>query len=326
MRSLTGSARLGLLLLIVSLSQGMGSLGGDEESLREEEGPRLPPGTWEEVPFELVRNRVVLPVVVEGSDPLAVTLDTGMPIDGVYLFHREFAARLEGFGGMEVRVGGAGSGEASRATLFDSVTIEVGEVVFPTRRIVVSNSPTTQGFPTDGVIGSTLFAGHAVEFDYDASVVRLRDPSFLPDSTWIPVPLSIRKNDIPFLEAVISVDGEEDVRADLYIDLASGEALELLIRPDMKFPVPDVEERYSGTGLSGDVHARPGRVLRLSIGPFTLHDVPAVFAEAAVRSRQEGADGVLAGDALRRFNVIFNLPREVLYLKPNEVFSRPFPR
>ncbi|MDP6372520.1 MAG: hypothetical protein QF463_15380 [Vicinamibacterales bacterium] len=48
------------------------------------------------------------------------------------------------------------------------------------------------------------------------------------------------------------------------------------------------------------------------------------FADAEIRSRQPGADGVLSNAALRRFRAIFDYRNNLLHLKPNEMFDEPF--
>ncbi|MFH1679392.1 MAG: aspartyl protease family protein [Candidatus Eisenbacteria bacterium] len=276
-------------------------------------------------PFDLARNRVVLPVRIGGAEPLDVILDTGMGFDGVYLFHRELIERIGGEEFIEVRVPGAGSGEASTALMADSATISCGDVVFENQRVIVSTSGATQGFPTDGVIGWTLLGHHAVEIDYDEERVTLHEPGgWSPDSSWERLDLTLTKN-IPWILAAVAVEDAEPVSSDVYIDLAAGEAIEILVRPEMKFPVPvGLEEKYVGTGLSGDIHGGIGRVARIRIGSFELRDVLAAFVPAEVRSKQEGADAVLGGDLLRRFNVVFDYAGGALFLKPSRHYAEPF--
>jgi hypothetical protein len=110
-----------------------------------------------EIAFKLERNRVILPLCAGNDDTLDMLLDTGMRFDGVYLFHKE----VEDLFGVEVldlvRVGGAGSGEATYALMADSMTLTFGDVSFDNQLVVISQSQTTQGFPTDGVTGYTLY-------------------------------------------------------------------------------------------------------------------------------------------------------------------------
>ena len=120
------------------------------------------------------------------------------------------------------------------------------------------------------------------------------------------------------------VEGEI-VPASFYIDLASEEALEMLVRADQKFTMPaKLDSSYLGTGLSGDIHGSRGRSRHLWLGGYMLSDVRTAFAPAEVRSKQKGADGILGNDCLRRFNVIFDYAHQRLYLKPNGAFATPF--
>lgn len=111
----------------------------------------------------------------------------------------------------------------------------------------------------------------------------------------------------------------------MYIDLASGDAPELLVRPDQKFSMPDsLRSAYLGTGLSGDIHGSVGRSEHLWVGAFMMSDIRASFAPAEVRSKQQGADGILGDDSIRRFNVIFAYARKRLHVRPSKYFAVPF--
>jgi hypothetical protein len=164
-----------------------------------------------------------------------------------------------------------------------------------------------------------------VAIDYDLEVITLSDSgSVQVDSTWRSIPITLKKN-IPFLECRIEVVEGEINPMILYIDLASGDALELLVKDDQKFTIPvDLDSSYLGTGLSGDIYGSMGRSLHLWLGEYELSDIPTAFAHAEVRSKQEGADGILGNNCIRRFNVIFDYDQARLYLKPNKMSNTPF--
>lgn len=276
--------------------------------------------------FALDDDRVILPVRFGDSPELRIILDTGMRSTGMYLFRKDLSTYLDPDGLTEVRVGGAGSGEASYALMEDSATIHIGGHAFADQMVIVSQSEITQRFQTDGVLGYTLFGYYAVEIDYDELVIRLHDPeecSF--DSTWHALPIELQEA-IPFLETKVSIAGEDPVPLRTYIDLAAREPLELLIKPEMKFSLPENlgEKTYLGTGLSGDIYGRRGKIARLEIGPCAFHEVPADFAPAEVRSKQKNADAILGNGAIRRMNVIFDYDRSTLYMKRNGYTGRPF--
>ena len=278
------------------------------------------------IPFQVDRNKVVLPVRVDGSRVLNLILDTGMAFDGLLLYKMELEDSLGIESFTEARIAGAGSGSASSAVFADGISFQAGDVGFDDQRIIVLQNDMFSGFPTDGVTGYSLFGHFAVEIDYDLMVITLHDADSLAlDDSWQSIPISFRDNQIPWVEASISIEGDVLTPVSLYIDLASSEALELLIRDEMAFELPDsLEEYYLGRGLSGDIVGHKGKISSLQVGPYTLHDVTTAFAPAHVRSRQPGADGVLSNNALRRFNVIFDYKNERLYLKPNGHHGEPF--
>ena len=55
-----------------------------------------------------------------------------------------------------------------------------------------------------------------------------------------------------------------------------------------------------------------------------MKNVVTAFPDAEVRSKQEGADGIVGSDLRRRFNVIFDYGRLRIYLKPNRAFDERF--
>lgn len=271
------------------------------------------------VPFRLERNRVIIPTRVNGSEPLKLILDTGMGMDGVYLFHQRFTDGMDTTGAVEVRVGGAGAGEASAAIMLESGHLAFGDVALTGQHVIISRSAHTQGLPSDGVIGWSLFGHHTVEIDYDREVIRLHDTTYAPaEPRWAAVPVEMR-NHLPFLTAGVALAGQRRVELEVYIDLAAADGLVLLLRPGQQFAMPEgLEEVYLGTGLSGDVHGYRGGTATLTVGGFTLDGVATVLAPAAVRSKQEGADGVLGNDAIRRFNVIFDYVHHRLWLRARD--------
>ena len=130
--------------------------------------------------------------------------------------------------------------------------------------------------------------------------------------------MTFKNNNIPWVEAEMSVNGDIKIPVSAYIDLASSEAIEMLIREDAKFNLSDdLEDYYLGRGFSGDIN-------KLIIGPYVLENVKASFADAKIRSKQNNADGVLGIGSLRRFNLIFDYKNRKLYLKPNSHFNESF--
>ncbi len=279
-----------------------------------------------QIPFELLWSKIILTVRVNDSRELSIILDTGMPSQGLLLFDRDLADELQLSGTEKYRIHGAGTGQVSYALKVESAKLSLSGVDFENQDVRILQNDSMRGSPTDGVIGSTLFDSHVVKIDYDKNIITLLDPSvFKADPTWEIINLTFNENNIPFLQSTVSIEGDEETDVILYIDLASSEALELLVKPEMKFTLPDnLPSKYIGKGLDGHIVGQYGRVVSLKIGSFVLQNVPTAFPKSEVRSRQQEADGILCNDALRRFNLIFDYGRQKLYIKPNSHFTREF--
>jgi hypothetical protein len=309
------------ILLIIILLVSAGATGAQEK--QEEPNKK---GQKNVVPFVLSQNKTILAVQMGNARPLRVILDSGMGWDGLLVFKPELKDSLGLIDPRETNLGGAGKGNGQAAWVSEAMSFSVGKMEFKDQRAVVLQNDHFKGFSNDGVVGYSLFGHYAVEIDYDRSLLTLHEPGkFHPDPSWAEVPIFFRDNNIPWMNALIQVENEAPIEVACYIDYASSEAIELLLKPDQKFALPKAtKEAFLGRGLSGDITGRTGRIAKVVIGPYELQNVTAAFADAAVRSKQKGADGVIANNLLRRFNLIFDYANKKLYIKPNSRFNEPF--
>ncbi len=276
-------------------------------------------------PFTVHYNKTILPVDVGLSRPLRIILDSGMGWDGLLIYNPDIRDSIDLVNPVGANVGGAGQGSAPSAIFSDSMSFSIGGVEFNDQRFVVLQTDAFRGFPSDGVTGNSLLGHFAVEINYDDSTITLHDPdSFRPEEGfWTAIPLVFNENNIPCVKVGISVMDEEPVLLDCYIDYASSETLELLTRPEQKFTLPEeIREVYLGRGLSGDIYGKKGNVSRVIIGPYESYDLEAAFVPAEARSKQTGADAVLAAGLLKQFNLIFDYAKMTLYIRPNKSYKK----
>lgn len=267
-----------------------------------------------EIPFEMRGGTVMVPVRVGQSRILRLVLDTGM-FDGLLLYEPIPESTFPG-PVFEVRIPGAGAGEPARGQMSDSGSFWAGTVEFKRQRVVWLTDSLMKGFGGDGVIGNSLFGYWVVELDYDRKVMTLHEPGFRPDSAWAMLPLVVHKANTPWVKARASVSGEEPVELDCYIDLADNAEFVFLVRDDAKFKRPDsVEPAYLGRGLSGDVYGSKGRAALVQLDTYKLRDLAVSFAPDSVRSKQPGADAVIGGSLLARFNAVYDYAGGRLYIK-----------
>jgi hypothetical protein len=155
---------------------------------------RGPGADRREIPIELRGGVVIVPVKVGKSRVLRIVLDTGMGFDGVLLYE---ALPNSTFPGplTEVRVPGAGAGEPARGLMTESGSFSAGPVQFHGQRVVWLTDTLMHGFPSEGVMGYSLFGHWIVEIDYDRKVLVLHEPgAFRPDSTWTVLPMVLPRH------------------------------------------------------------------------------------------------------------------------------------
>ncbi len=309
------------LVLLAALLAGCGPAGSPAAGTAE-------PGVLE-VPFEFSRNRVIVPVSVGGSRPLRLILDTGMAFDGAQVYNPDLADSIELPDAIEVKVPGAGSGEPASGLMTENGSFGSGGWQVDSQRVIVLQDDAMAGLPSDGVVGYSLLGHHALELDFERSVMRLHEPGYAPaDPGWVRVELDFRTNLIPWFEGVVNTRGDSAVAVVGYIDFASGDALELIVGPGTRFRLPGgLEQAYLGTGLSGDIHGQKGTVAWFELAGFRFEDVATSFAPEEARSKQGGAEAIIGCGLLSRFDIVFDYAdtsRAALWLRPNSRFSDRF--
>lgn len=275
------------------------------------------------IPLRTIRGKPHVAVRIGGVTIPDILLDTGFAFDGLMIYSPEYRDSLDLEGAVEARVGGAGSGDAQTALMLDSASFHLGGIEMTGQRIIVLRGDHYRGFPSNGVIGYSIFGHFAAQIDHDDGVMTLHEPGWTPqDGGWSTIPLYFKENRIPWLDISVVVETGNPVKLSAYIDYAAGDPVLLLEKPGMKFDLPKRTQRaHLGRGLSGDIYGKTGKIARLIIGPFELKGVTASFAPADVRSKQPGADAILGVGSLRRFDLAFDYASERMFLRPNGQFD-----
>jgi hypothetical protein len=278
------------------------------------------------IPIKVKRNITLVTVKIGNIEIPDILLDTGLSFDGILIYNPSYKDSLALTNAIEVSIGGAGDGEPSTALMIDSTEFNLGNVELKNQRIIMLQSDIYKGFPTNGIIGYSIFGHYIAQLDYDKNKMTLYGKSKKEiDSSWTELPLYFKDNNIPWVDAYVVIKDEAPIFLSMYIDFASGDAIELLEKPSMKFSLPEgTVNAHLGTGLSGEIYGKTGKISKLILGPYELHNVAAAFAPAETRSKQDNADAILGNDSLRRFNLIFDYANRKLYIKPNSFFNEPF--
>jgi len=290
-------------------------------------GARQGPVPVARIPFDLHRNKIIIPVTLNGAGPFDFILDTGAPVTilGAMSMAQRLGIALE----RSASIGGAGDGDAPPAAVSEPVAIGVGDVAVDRARVVVFDLTDAlaraSGREYHGVIGKLLFDHFVVCIDIDGGAIELFDPvTYVPPTTADAVPLRFELGH-PHLDARVRLESGLELVRDLVIDTGARPALMLDIdSTDGVVPSSGSVPMVVGQGARGPVRGIVGRVAQLALGTSTLTDVVTVFADDAVGATPR-ADGNLGVEALRRFRVTFDYGRQRVLLEPSERGGASYP-
>lgn len=279
------------------------------------------------IPFDLHRNKVLVPVTANGIGPLDFIFDTGSPFTvlGSFALARELGVEPQG----SVRLGGAGTGSAPRAARTEPIRVSVGGIDVGIETAIVADlTPSlaeASGRPYQGIIGRTLLERYVVRLDFDTREMLLFEPDdYRPPPTAQSLPIRM-ENGHPHIDAPVQLLTGETVMLDLVVDTGARPALALDAPGEHGIvPPPDAESMIVGRGSRGNVPGRVGRVGALGLGSLTLPDVATVFLDDRL-GVTPGADGNLGVEVLRRFDVTFDYPHRRLLLDLTDRTAAPYP-
>ncbi|NOT87406.1 MAG: clan AA aspartic protease [Lysobacter sp.] len=171
------------------------------------------------------------------------------------------------------------------------------------------------GEGTDGKFGLDFFGDAVVEIDYDSGRIVVHDR--LPDKARDYQSLAIENEDGELYVEGLCLFGDE-TRANRFL-IHSGYAGGLLL-DDAFAASSGIDGRIAITETSrltdsyGHViEVKKGVMPGFSLGRLTLSDVPVGFFSGRIGNQDKS---VLGGAILKRFNLIFDLGRKKLYLRP----------
>jgi predicted aspartyl protease len=275
-----------------------------------------------DVPFELVNNRPVLTVRVNGSkETLRFVLDTGA---GMCVISREAAERLGikpvARGGMARAVGGPGRFEIVYGFL---QSLQLGEARVERLPIYIREFHSRQE-PVDGYIGLSVVGKYLTTVDYGARTMRMlrseaRAGHVFANPTSV-IELPIRVTSSGFWSGEVKLEGVErpvnfivDTGATISVvseSLAAREALD-------RFAQNRVIQVYGAAGISENI--RTLLLPRLFLTPkHVRRHVPAAVLDMEALNETAGFEqtGIVGGNVLRHYRVTFDFERALVKLEP----------
>lgn len=273
------------------------------------------------VPYEEEDNRPIIQVRVNGTrEPLRFVLDTG---SGMCVISNETAQRLGvhtiARGGMARAVGGGGRFEIAYGFL---TSLDIGEARVERVPVYIRRF-FDEKKPVDGYIGLAAISKFIATVDYGEhtfSLSRQREnKNSLTEQTPQGIEIPLRSTSSGFLSGEVRLDG---VKSPLNFIIDTGASISVV-----STSVAAVEELsgfaqttrmrvYGAAGVADDVSML--LLPRITFGSYARDNVSAAVLDLDPVNETSGfvQNGILGGNFLRHFRLIFDFKRSIVRLEP----------
>lgn len=227
--------------------------------------------------------------------------------------------------------GGAGA-SAFEVSMATGVFINLGglELADQTAAVFALGSlEAIAGRHLDGLVGRHLFTRYVVEIDYLGNKISLYDPrTYTYSGAGRSIPLTMR-GDYLYVPATIEMPDRPRLEGRFLVDTGGGFVSVILNAPfarSKNLPAPTQRALLdrSLSGLGGEITLLVTRATSFTLGDLVIRE-PLVYVsqDAGGALARPDFDGVIGGEILRRFKVIFDCARSRLILEPNAQYAEP---
>jgi hypothetical protein len=285
------------------------------------------------IPIEIYNNLIVIPVVLNGALPLKFILDTG--VRTAILTQKAFTDILNLSYSRKYTISGPGGVKLIDAYVTNNVSLELPGVTGRGHAMLVLAEDYLElrnylGTDVHGILGYELFSRFIVEVDYERKILTLMLPNrFKASRKYKAIPIRIEDTKPYITTPVILGDGTQ-ITAKLLMDSGASHGLLLDPATDARILVPEQTVSSTiGRGLGGVITGKVGRIRELQLGPFKLENVIASFPDPnsyfdSLKMGSVARNGTIGGETLSRFTVVYNFPKEMIYLKKSPAFKKGF--
>ena len=286
----------------------------------------------DKINFKLINNLIIIPVKVNDVE-LSFILDTGVSKTIIFNY-KNISDSLKMRDTEPIYLRGLGEGESVVALKSRNNAFKIGDAIklnqdlFAVYNENINFAPRL-GIPVHGIVGFDLFKDLVVEINYSNKYIRLTEPEeFHYKKCKKCETLNLEfYNNKPYLNANVKIE-EKDIAVKLLIDSGGSDALWLFEDEDLGIRHSDKYfEDFLGHGLSGSVYGKRSKIDEISFKAFIIKDANVAFPDSssiAFAKQFKDRNGSLAGNILKRFNLIVDYQKASITLKKNAFFKHEF--
>ncbi len=284
------------------------------------------------LPFYSSNSLIILPVSINGSEPINFLIDTGVRSNILFSKSLGDAVGLEY--SRRINIVGADGSDQIMAQVSPINTLDLGPIEGRLQSLLVLEQDFFElesviGVPVYGVIGYEFFKFNPVRVNYDDGWL-----DFFKEKAIKWKPPFYRKMDMTIEDSKAYIDAKikqargPKLQAKLLIDTGANHGL-LLNREttdSIKMPHLFIESEL-GQSLGGILYGYIGRVDKLTLGGLSMEQVLTSYPEETDYSaiiKASGRMGSLGSEVLGKTRLILDYPRKRLLIRKGQTFYSPF--
>lgn len=286
----------------------------------------------DKIKFQLINNLIIIPVEINGVT-LSFLLDTGVSKPIVFNFIN-VSDTLEIKNAKKIFLRGLGEGTLVEAYRSKNNVFKIGDAIKFNQDLYAIHESNLNfaprlGVPVHGILGFDLFKDLIVEINYANKFIRVTAPKKFQYKTCkkcVKFPLEFFNNK-PYINVKVSIN-DRQIPVKLLIDSGGSDSL-WLFENDSLGIVSDKKyfNDFLGYGLSGSVYGKRSKIDEIILNKYKLKNANVAYPEPnsiVLAKKITGRNGTLAGNVLKRFNVIFDYRNAIVTFKKNNYFKDAF--
>lgn len=283
------------------------------------------------IPFQLINNSIILQPKINNVQ-LNLILDTGSAYNILFAFPQKDSIAF--YNTSKIKIIGPGMEKPFEAYISKENKIEFKSISSKKLDVVLMleeeyNFTTSIGIPVHGILGADFFMDNKVEIQYDTKRIIIyqketkRYKSKLQNYKELPFVIKEKK---PYIPVKITIEDQLTKNLELLVDTGLSDGL-WIFEKELNIRQKKFIKDYLGAGIGGNVYGKKVRFENIIFSDYKF-DKPIIsmpdtisFLKKDILSQRDGSVG---GEILKRFNVIFDYNKKIMYLSKNGSFGNKF--
>lgn len=182
----------------------------------------------------------------------------------------------------------------------------------------------------DGIVGLDFFLNYTFEIDYINQNISFNKELENIDSSYIKIPLC-RKGNLFFVEMELIINSDKSIKGDFLVDIGSEYAITLNNYISDSLALNEKTKKIKVLKNNGGIGGQTKRFLikceTAQLNDFKINNILVACSEnqkGATGNSQKFGIGIIGNLFFEKFDIIFNLKNNAIYLKPNENYYKDF--